>query len=124
MKFHRRQAYGINLIVVENSVLPPKGFAAINLGLVFARDIRDMTDNVTRHEAIHTMQMREMLYIFHFLLYGLEYLVKLCICLNADKAYRSISMEQEAYNNSGNLQYGGERRMYGFGKYIFKMYKR
>jgi len=122
MKFHKRQAYGINLTVVENSLLPPKGFAAINLVCVLTRDINDMTDNTLRHEAIHTMQAREMLYIFHFLLYGLEYLVKLCICRNTDMAYKSISTEQEAYYNSRNLNYRQERKWFAFARYIFKMY--
>ena len=124
MKFHKRQAYGINLTVVENSLLPPKCFAAINLGLVFTRDFNDMTENVTRHEAIHTLQMREMLFIPYFLLYGLEYLVKLCICRNTDMAYKSISTEQEAYYNSRNLNYRQERKWFAFVRYMFKMYNR
>ena len=122
MKIHKKQAYGINLTVIENSLLPPKGFSAINLVCVFTRDIASISENTLRHEAIHTMQAREMLYIFHFLLYGLEYLVRLCICCNKDKAYKSISTEQEAYYNARNLNYRKERKMFAFVRYMFKMY--
>ena len=123
MKIYKT-AYNIRFRIIENGLLPPEGFSAINLGWIFTRDERLLSDNLMRHEAIHTLQAREMLYIFHFLLYGLEYLVKLCICRNADTAYKSISTEQEAYYNSRNLNYREERKWYAFRKYLFKMYKK
>ena len=119
-----KTAYNIRFRIIPNGLLPPEGFSTINLGWIFTRDERLLTDNLMRHEAIHTLQGREMLYIFHFLLYGLEYLVKLCICRNADTAYKSISTEQEAYYNSRNLNYREEMKWYAFRKYLFKMYKK
>ena len=117
-----KEAYGIKLRIVENKVLPPKGFVAINLGWIFTRDAQKLTESVLRHEAIHTVQAREMLFVPYYLLYLLEYLVKLFICGNADKAYKSISFEQEAYLNSKNPNYLQERKNFAWAKYIFKMY--
>ena len=123
MKTYKREAYEIKFTVVETRYFPPEGFGAVNLGLIFVRDIDDLTGNLLRHEAIHTLQAREMLYVFHLLLYGLEFVVKWCICRDFWTAYRSISTEQEAYNNSWNLNYRRERRRFAFRKYIFTMYK-
>ena len=124
MRTYKKEAYGIQFTVVESDFLPPKRFGAMNFGLIFTRDENRLTDNLMRHEAIHTLQAREMLYIFHLLLYGLEYLVKWCICGDSDIAYKSISTEQEAYSNSRNLNYRKERKCYAFKKYLFKMYKK
>ena len=124
MKIRKFNAYGIRLYAIRNRFLPPENFAAINLILLFVRDFEDLTENILRHEAIHTLQAREMLYIPHLILYGLEYLVKFLICWDSDRAYKSISTEQEAYLNSRNLNYRHERKHYAFVRYIFKMYKK
>lgn len=51
--------------IVYNNVIPFKGFAAINLfGIVFARkECRPLSKEAMNHEAIHTEQMKELLYI-------------------------------------------------------------
>jgi hypothetical protein len=121
MEKFKKEAYGIKFTVIENNLLPPKGYSAINLGVIFVRDINVITDNVMRHEAIHTLQARELLYIPYYIMYLLEYVVKLCLCFKHKKAYYSISFEQEAYNNARNLNYRKERRWFAFMKYIFKM---
>ena len=122
MKKYKRSGYGIKFTVIENGILPPHGFSAINPGVIFTRDMRLLSDNTMRHEAIHTLQAREMLYIPYYLLYGLEFLVKSCICRSFDTGYRSVSFEQEAYRNSQNLNYRQERKRFAFAKCIFKMY--
>ena len=123
MKTHKKEAYGIKLTFVENKRLPPKGFSAINLGWIFTRDISKVTDNTLRHEAIHTLQAWELLYIPYYLWYIAEYIIKLFVCGLPDRAYKSISFEQEAYYNSKNLNYRKERKWFAFAKYIFKTYK-
>lgn len=57
--------------VIYNKFIPFKGFSAINiLGVVFARkEYKPLKWQTLNHEAIHTAQMREMLYIFLSLVY-------------------------------------------------------
>ncbi len=52
--------------VIYNNIIPFKGFKAINLfGIVFARCWLTLQD--LNHEAIHTQQMKEMLYVFFYI---------------------------------------------------------
>ena len=45
----------------KNSILPFKGFAAINLfGILFVRKGATVTERTIRHEKIHTKQMPEL----------------------------------------------------------------
>lgn len=83
--------------IVYNNIIPFKGFAAINLfGFVFARkECRPLSTSTVNHEAIHTEQMKELLYIGFYLCYVVEWLVRLFMKGNA---YRNISFEKEAYN--------------------------
>ena len=78
------------------------------------------TDN--RHETTHGYQQIETLWILFFVLYGLEWLIKLSFCkFNSDRAYRSISFEQEAYANQGKVDYNNTRKHYAWVRYIFKL---
>mgnify|MGYP007066897473 CR=1 FL=1 len=88
--------------IIRNNIIPPKGFTAINLfGLLFVRGNRELSPTTVTHERIHTRQMREMLYIFFYIWYVLEWLIRLLVIRNPHKAYRAISFEQEArvYSN-------------------------
>lgn len=83
------------------------------------------TPTTNRHEMIHALQQLELVWVLFFLLYGLEWFIKLFFCnFNAHKAYRSISFEQEAYYNQGNVNYNKERKHYAWVKYIFKLYNK
>jgi hypothetical protein len=102
------------LKIVINNVIPFKGFQAINLfGIVFARN--ELSAKSKNHEAIHTAQMKEMLYIFFYIFYLVEWLVRLCLGKNA---YYKISYEQEAYLNQNNLDYLETRKPYAWAKYL------
>lgn len=100
--------------VIRNKLLPPKGFAAINLfGILFVRKDSKITDRLLNHEAIHTAQMKELGYIPFYILYLIEWFIKLIINkLDNNKAYKSISFEREAYNNQNNLEYLKNRKNY------------
>ena len=101
----------------------PKFTALTVFPWVFIRDDKrkQYTDRVDRHETTHAYQQMETIWIFFFLIYGLEYLVKLLITFSHKKAYRSISFEQEAYANQGKVNYNNERKHYAWVKYIFKL---
>ena len=97
--------------IIVNKILPPKGFKAINLfGIVFCR--KELTDVDKNHEAIHTAQMRELLYIGFYILYVLEWLQKLVVYDTTSDAYRNISFEKEAYTHQNDLDYLKNRKHY------------
>lgn len=115
--------------IIRSSIIPCKGFAAINIfGVVFVRkkilpqyniSIYDW-DKMLNHELIHTAQMKELLYLPFYLLYGIEWLIRLAMYMNVKEAYRNISFEREAYDKQANFGYitDDERKPYAFLKYI------
>lgn len=104
--------------IIRQNILPPKGFLAINLfGLLFCKKDAKINDVIVNHESIHTVQMKEMLYIPFYLWYVTEWLIKL---LFKGNAYRNISFEREAYDNQYNLNYLKERKRYNWIKRLFK----
>lgn len=81
--------------VIRNSIIPFKGFAVINLfGVIFARHDAYLSGSVLNHEKIHTAQMKELGYVLFYVIYFLEWLIRLILPGNA---YRNISFEREAY---------------------------
>lgn len=101
--------------IIRNTVLPPKGFVAINLfTLVFVRYGVAITDRTLRHEVIHSEQMKELGFVFFYIWYGIEYLVKLIKYRNSNKAYRNISFEREAYAKDFELGYITRRKRYNW----------
>lgn len=70
------------------------------------------------HEKIHLRQQLEMLVIPFFVWYFLEYLVRLIQYKNAEKAYRNISFEREAYANETDLVYLKNRSFFQFWNYL------
>lgn len=70
------------------------------------------------HETIHWKQQMEMLIIFFYLWYFIEWIIK--IFTNFGNAYKSLSFEREAYDNDDNLNYLNERKHFAWIKRIFK----
>ena len=95
---------------------------------------RKLSKTTYNHEMIHVEQQldfvggNEKLYIFggivFYMTYFIEWLIKLIISgftLGKVKAYRSISFEQEAYQNEKDLKYRDNRKRFCWLKYIFKL---
>lgn len=109
----------INMKIIKNNFIPPRGFAYVNLfGVLFTRSDRQISDVALNHETIHTKQMREMIYLPFYLWYVLEWLIKLVCYRDSHKAYRAISFEREAYGNQANLDYLDSRKHYSWTNYI------
>lgn len=105
--------------IICNKILPPKGYTAINLfGYVFVKEGTVLEAKTINHEQIHTEQGRELLWIFFYLWYGIEWIVRLIQYKNSKQAYYNISFEREAYANAENLNYLRGRKRYAFVKYI------
>jgi len=102
--------------VIHNRFIPFRGYWAINLfGVVFVRKGYTLDDVLLHHEGIHTAQMREMLFVFFYLWYVVEWLLRLS---GKGNAYENISFEREAYSNQNNMAYLGCRKHYAWWKYL------
>lgn len=101
--------------IIYNTIIPFKGFLAINLfGILFVRGTyRDVNVRLLNHERIHTAQMKELGYILFYVLYLLEWLYRLT---RKGDAYRNISFEREAYENQDNPQYLPSRKRWAMWK--------
>lgn len=107
----------MNLIVVKTKYIP-NGFKYIVV-LVWLLCHRDPNKIDYQHENIHLQQELEMLFIFFYLWYGIEWLVRLIgNGFNAHEAYHSISFEQEAYENEDFENYIRLRKHYAWTKYL------
>ena len=76
--------------------------------VIFVRDIerKDFQISYLNHERIHVAQMWDMWFIFAYLLYSVEFLIKLPLYgFRPKKAYRNISFEREAYANQDDFTY-------------------
>jgi len=77
------------------------------------------------HERIHLRQQIEMLIIPFYIWYFLEFFIRFAYHRNHYLAYRSISFEQEAYNNEENPHYLAGRPPWSFlKKSYFYLHKR
>ena len=108
--------------IYKSKRIPFKGFAAINLfGFIVVRKGVFANETLLNHERIHTAQMRELGFIFFYVFYGLEWLIRLPFKGNA---YRNISFEQEAYDHQNEPSYLEVRKHYApFRQYLFKRKK-
>lgn len=107
------------MIIIRNNIIPFPGFAAINLfGILFVRKNATITDNMIRHESIHTEQMKEMLFVPFYLWYVIEWLLRLIQYRNTHTAYRNISFEREAYASENDLYYLDSRKRYSWVNYL------
>ena len=104
--------------IIYNKILPFTGFKAINLfGILFVRKNAYISEYDINHEQIHSAQMKEMLYIFFYIWYLVEYLIKVFKYKSTDKAYHYLSFELEAYNNMHDKNYLKNRIKFKWVKY-------
>ena len=97
--------------VIYNDIIPFPGYITVNLfGVLFVRNDKAHKFNEVsvNHESIHTAQMKELLYIFFYIIYFLEWIYRLVI--HTKTAYKGISFEREAYANEKNLDYLATRK--------------
>ena len=108
------------MLVVYNRHFPFGSFWAINLlGIVFARrDYGRLGAEELRHEGIHSIQQREMLFVAFYIWYVLEWFVRLVRYRNGKQAYRNISFEREAYAMQHDPDYRHHRPLFAWWKYL------
>ena len=108
------------MFLIVTKYLIPKGYRGLALfPFVFVKYSMDKENAVfVNHERIHLRQQLELLIIPFFVLYFLEFLLRLIQYRNRDLAYRNISFEREAYTNEKDLYYLKQRSFWRFLKYI------
>lgn len=108
--------------IFYSKYIPFKGFRAINLfGFIFVRkEFSFLTRQQLNHEAIHTRQIQEMLFIGFYIWYLLEWLIRWAQTGNRRIAYENISFEREAYENDNNFEFLRNRPFWNFIKYMRK----
>lgn len=99
--------------IIYNNIIPVKGFSAMNLfGLIFAREkFNPLPEFIINHESIHTKQILELGFIFFYLIYGIEWIIRLCQ-YGKERAYYEISFEKEAYDHQWDFGYLQKRKHY------------
>ncbi|MCB0515783.1 MAG: hypothetical protein R2798_10665 [Chitinophagales bacterium] len=86
---------------------------------IFVKNKTQIQDaELMRHERIHLRQQIELLLVFFYLWYAIEYLVRLCQYRQHYAAYRNISFEREAYTCQSKENYLKNRPYAAFLKYI------
>lgn len=99
--------------IIYNNIIPFPGYKAINLfGIVFARRAMDSVD--MNHEAIHTAQMKELLYIPYYIWYLIEWMILIIKYGNSSDAYYNIRFEKEAYEHEFDMDYLKNRKHYHY----------
>ncbi len=101
--------------VIRNSIIPfGKRYGAINLfGVLFAKRDMHLSGEVMNHELVHSAQIRELLFIPFYLIYIIEWLIRLVQSHgNSYEAYRRISFEREAYERGKDPGYLSRRRCF------------
>ena len=111
--------------IVYNNIFPARGYIAMTIWpWVFVRRKDKYTDVVDNHEKIHGEQQKEMLLVFFYLLYVVEYIIRSLMCFDHKTAYRSISFECEARINQSDMAYVYNRKHYAWAKYLFTKNKK
>ncbi|NQX86692.1 MAG: hypothetical protein HRT67_12445 [Flavobacteriaceae bacterium] len=107
------------MILISKYVIP-KGYAGLALfPFVFLKNKDLRSDKVLiYHEKIHLRQQLEFFVVPFFVIYGLEFLIRLFQYKHWKMAYRNISFEREAYANENKLNYLKTRPLWGFLKYM------
>jgi len=107
-------------VILYSKYLVPNGYSGITVfPFVFLKNAALKEDIIlVNHEKIHLRQQLDLLILPFFLIYGIEFLIRLIQLKKWNLAYRNISFEREAFANEINLDYLKTRRFWHFLKYL------
>ena len=72
------------------------------------------SQRIHTHETIHFQQQLEMLVIFFYIWYAIEFVIRLIQFKSFKKAYRNLLHEKEAYRNESDFRYLQKRKRYAW----------
>ena len=107
------------MILVSHKILTKMKVNGITLFPFIILRNKDFKNNkiLINHEKIHLRQQLELLIIFFYIWYVVEYYYWLVKLKNKHLAYRNISFEREAYAMEEDLNYLETRKIWSFWKY-------
>lgn len=85
---------------------------------VLIRKEVEPTERLINHEKIHLRQQLEMLVLPFYIVYFLEFLIRVIQYRNFGKGYRNISFEREAYHYDWDTEYLSQRKSYAWTKFL------
>jgi hypothetical protein len=77
----------------------------------------DANPNNIQHERIHARQQIEMLWVFFFVWYGIEFAIR-ALKRGRMAGYASISFEEEAYHHQDNVGYLENRKPFAWWEFL------
>lgn len=103
-------------MIVVFKYLIPKNYSGLTVfPFIFLRNKKSINDALfLNHEKIHLKQQIELIWIFFFVWYFIEYCIRMYQYKNHEFAYKNISFEKEAYKNEHNLNYLKSRKLFAF----------
>lgn len=107
-------------MIFISKYLIPKNFVGIALyPFIFLKNEALKRDTcIVNHERIHLKQQQELLVVFFYLFYVIEWFFKWVKYNDRKIAYRNISFEREAYNNESDFRYLKNRKRWAFIAYM------
>ena len=92
----------------------PEGICMNLFGTLWVKDPSWIDGYIINHERIHTAQQRELLFIPFYIIYLIEWFIRLMLYRSSKKAYYNISFEREAYRHGKDLNYLKNRKHYSW----------
>jgi len=107
-------------MILISKYMVPSGYTGLAIfPFVFLKNRELKMDKILiNHEKIHLRQQLELLIILFYIVYLLEFLIRLIQYRNWKRAYKNISFEREAYSNEKDLNYLKSRSFWKFLKYL------
>ncbi len=107
------------ILIVSKKLLSGR-FKGISLWpfVILGNEHLKKDDYFLNHEKIHLRQQLEMLVLFFYIWYAVEFFVRYLDCKNGMLAYRNISFEREAYRRERDLAYLCNRPFWAFLKFL------
>ncbi len=117
---NRRKFYLCTMIIVWQSLLKNTKISAITLfPVIILRKPESLHDKILiNHEKIHLRQQLELLIIFFYLWYVIEYYFWYFRLKDSFLAYKYISFEREAFAMEDDPDYLISRKLWSFWKYV------
>ena len=108
------------MILIVNKRLLSGRFKGISLWPFVILESRQLKHDkfFLNHEKIHLRQQMELLVIFFYVWYALEFFIRYFDCRDGMLAYRNISFEREAYRRENDLNYLKDRPFWAFRKFL------
>ena len=106
--------------MIVRSKLIPDGICLNLFGTFWTRNPEWIDRYVINHEKIHTAQQRELLFVPFYILYLIEWCIRLMQFGSLKQAYYNISFEREAYRHGKDLTYLARRPLYSWVKFLRK----